>query len=253
VFFADRADHGPLQDGLAPEARIIAAIGFVGVVAFTPPRWAAAFAVYTLVVVGAVGALGVSPTAILRRLTVLGPFLVLALLLPVIGTGDRMSVLGVALSVDGLWSGWGIAAKGTIGTVISAALAGTTPTARILLGLQRLRVPALMITIAALMIRYVGLIGDDMARMRTAMIMRGHDPRWIWQLRPLARSAGASFVRSFERGERVHAAMLARGFTGSMPELGDRRAGWRDWFLASIGPMLAAAGLAIGWYVEAWS
>jgi len=157
VFFADRADHGPLQDGLAPEARIIAAIGFVGVVAFTPPRWAAAFAVYTLVVVGAVGALGVSPTAILRRLTVLGPFLVLALLLPVIGTGDRMSVLGVALSVDGLWSGWGIAAKGTIGTVISAALAGTTPTARILLGLQRLRVPALMITIAALMIRYVGL------------------------------------------------------------------------------------------------
>ena len=34
----------------------------------------------------------------------------------------------------------------------------------------------------------------------------------------LARSAGALFIRSFERGERVHLAMLSRGYTGRMPK-----------------------------------
>ena len=33
----------------------------------------------------------------------------------------------------------------------------------------------------------------------------------------LARSAGALFSRSYERGERVHLAMLSRGYTGRMP------------------------------------
>ena len=33
----------------------------------------------------------------------------------------------------------------------------------------------------------------------------------------LARSAGALFIRSYERGERVHLAMLSRGYTGRMP------------------------------------
>ena len=33
-----------------------------------------------------------------------------------------------------------------------------------------------------------------------------------------ARSAGALFIRSYERGERVHLAMLSRGYTGRMPD-----------------------------------
>ena len=35
----------------------------------------------------------------------------------------------------------------------------------------------------------------------------------------LARSAGALFIRSYERGERVHLAMLSRGYTGRMPDV----------------------------------
>ena len=33
----------------------------------------------------------------------------------------------------------------------------------------------------------------------------------------LARSIGSLFIRSYERGERVHLAMLSRGSTGRMP------------------------------------
>jgi cobalt/nickel transport system permease protein len=67
------------------------------------------------------------------------------------------------------------------------------------------------------MIRYLELISDELGRMRIAMTSRGYDPRWITQARPIASSAGALFIRTYERGERVHAAMVARGFTGEMP------------------------------------
>jgi cobalt/nickel transport system permease protein len=65
------------------------------------------------------------------------------------------------------------------------------------------------------------------------MIARGYDPRWLSQARPIASSAGALFVRSYERGERVHAAMLARGFTGEMPMLERSPATASQWIGAS--------------------
>ena len=37
----------------------------------------------------------------------------------------------------------------------------------------------------------------------------------------LAKSAGALFIRSYERGERVHLAMVSRGYAGI--DAGDRR------------------------------
>ena len=56
-----------------------------------------------------------------------------------------------------------------------------------------------------------------------ARVSRGYDPRWIWQARAVAASAGALFIRSYERGERVYLAMLSRGYDGAMP--GARRTG----------------------------
>ena len=61
--------------------------------------------------------------------------------------------------------------------------------------------------------------------MGVARQSRGYDPRWLWQARAVASSAGTLFVRSFERGERVHLAMVSRGYAGAMP--GPRRCSWR--------------------------
>jgi cobalt/nickel transport system permease protein len=43
------------------------------------------------------------------------------------------------------------------------------------------------------------------------------DPRSPRHWPVLARSLGAVFIRSYERGERVHLAMLARGYDGTLP------------------------------------
>ena len=67
------------------------------------------------------------------------------------------------------------------------------------------------------MIRYLDVVTDELRRMQVARESRGfsaRDPRH-WPV--LARSLGALFIRSYERGERVHLAMLSRGYTGKMP------------------------------------
>jgi len=95
-----------------------------------------------------------------------------------------------------------------------------------------------MTAIAGFMIRYLELIADELGRMRVAMTARGYDPRWIWQAKPIAASAGAMFIRSYERGERVYDAMLSRGYQGSMPDLGHKRASHSDWRTAITLPLL---------------
>ena len=55
--------------------------------------------------------------------------------------------------------------------------------------------------------------------MRVARESRGFQGRDIRAARVVAHSAGALFIRSYERGERVHLAMLARGYDGTLPDL----------------------------------
>ena len=93
----------------------------------------------------------------------------------------------------------------------SVLLASTTELRELLLGLQRLRLPPLLVQIASFMIRYGDVITDEMRRMRIARESRGFEARGVRHWGVLAKSAGALFIRSYERGERVHLAMVSRG------------------------------------------
>ncbi len=101
--------------------------------------------------------------------------------------------------------------KGTLGVLAALLLAATTEPRDVLRGLERLRVPAPMVQIMGFMIRYLDVVTADMARMRMALTARGFEARNPRHWPVLARSAGALFIRSYERGERVHLAMLSRG------------------------------------------
>ena len=152
----------------------------------------------------------------------------------------------MSLSVDGLWAAFNIAAKAFIGASASIVLAATTPVTGLLEGFTRLRVPRVLISIVAFMIRYLDLLVGQLGRMRTAMVARAHDPRWLWQAKPIASSAGALFVRSYERGERVHQAMLARGYTGVMPDIDSRPHTGTQWWAAVVVPLPVVVTLIVG-------
>jgi len=230
-----------------PQCKIAASLLFVLAVVATPREALWAYGLYALLLVG-IARVGRVPLAFLaRRLVIEVPFLLFAVLLPVVGQGERIEVLGLPLAREGLWAAWNILAKGTLGVAASVIVAATTPVPELLRGLERLRLPRAFTTIAGFMVRYADVIADELRRMRVARLSRGYDPRWIWQARAVAATAGALFIRSYERGERVYLAMVSRGYAGSMPVLEDLAASRRQWLTALAVPAAAALVAAAAW------
>jgi cobalt/nickel transport system permease protein len=152
---------------------------------------------------------------------------------------------------ESLLAAAGIVVKGTLG-VLSAVVLSTSTTARELLrGLEKLHLPKLMVQIAAFMLRYVNVISDEMERMKVARESRGFIATGIKHWKVLATAAAALFIRSYERGERVHLAMLSRGFDGALPSLDSHVVTAREWITALSIPTLALIAsliaLLIGW------
>ncbi len=208
--------HGHSVVHRAPaHLKLLVLLGFVLVVVATPREWYAAYAAYLLVVVAVIVAARVPLLYVVRRMVIEVPFLVFAALIPFVATGPRTDVLGVSLSEPGMLAAWGLVAKGTIGVMSSLTLAATTEPGEVLIGLRRLRMPELIVQIMGFMIRYLDVVTADLGRMLVAMRSRGADPRSPRHWPALARTLGALFIRSYERGERVHLAMLSRGYDGT--------------------------------------
>lgn len=232
---------------LPPHCKIAAALGFVVVVVSTPREAVWAFGLYALLL-AAVAAVARIPAAfLLRRLLIEIPFVAFAVLMPFVAEGEQVRVLGLTLSVSGLWGAWNVLAKGTLGVAASVLLASTTELRSLLLGLQRLKLPPLLVQIASFMIRYGDVITDELRRMSIARRSRGFEASGIRHWGVLAKTAGALFIRSYERGERVHLAMVSRGYTGSMPVIDDIAASRAQWAYAAVLPVTALAVCLMGW------
>ncbi len=216
---------------------------FVTAVVATPREALWAFGVYAGLVGLVVGFAEIPPVFVAKRMVVEVPFLLFAVFLPFLGSEPRFDLLGATLSVEGSWAAWSILAKGSLGVASSILLAATTEIPDILSGLERLRVPAAIVAIAGFMIRYLEVIAGELARMRIAMAARGYEPSAFWQARALATSAGALFIRSYERGERVYRAMVSRGYDGRMPVMEKVVTSPSQW-MAGMGIPIVAWGMA---------
>lgn len=232
---------------LPPQVKVASAVAFVFLVAVTPREAIWAFAIHATAIIAVAAVSRIGARFVLLRLLGILPFIAFALVLPFFASGPEMEVLGVTMSRDGLWAAWNVIAKACLGATTSIVLAATTEVPDILAGLQRLRVPALLTSIAGFMIRYLELIVEEISRIRVAMTSRGYDPRWLWQARPIAASAGTMFIRSYERGERVYDSMLARGYNGEMPDLRSRDPSSRDWLFGAALPGIALLVASLAW------
>jgi cobalt/nickel transport system permease protein len=233
---------------LAPQCKVAALLAFVLAVALVPHGVAWPYAVDAVLLASVAIAGRVSPGFLLTRLIVEIPFILFVLILPFAAGGDTVDVLGLNLSSAGLWTAFGITAKATLCVLATAVLSATTPAPEILVGLERLHAPRQLVAIAGFAIRYLQVVLDEFRRLQSARVARGDDPRWLWQARTAARCAGALAVRCFERGERVHRAMLARGFEGRMPSmgLGEATAAPLTWALALALPLAAVVATIAG-------
>jgi cobalt/nickel transport system permease protein len=235
---------------LPAHVKIVVAVVMVLAVVATPREAFAVFGLHLLLLVGVWIAARIPPGWLAARALIEAPFVVLAVLLPFFAAGERIEWLGMSLSLPGLLAGWNILIKGTLGVLISVTLAATTPLRDLVGGLSRLRVPAMITVIATLMLRYLEVIAAEARRMRLARLSRGHDPRFVWQLGATVRGVGTLFLRSYERGERVHLAMLSRGYTGTMPALGATAASRATWGRAIVPAVAAVLFAASGYWMS---
>ena len=102
--------------------------------------------------------------------------------------------------------------KATACAAVMLMVSSTTRFSDILSTLTALGFPTLLVTTLGLMYRYMFVLSDEAGRMRRARLARTfkRDRGRLW--RSMASVIAQLFVRSAERAQRIHSAMLARGW-----------------------------------------
>lgn len=194
---------------LAPQAKILTLFAFLIVVILTPIQRYPAFIGFGIIVLALILAAKLPILTVLKRTTIEIPFLLFAILMPFVSPDREAGIIAAA----------SIICKATIGTLLAIILSSSTPAREILRGFEILKMPNLLVQIATFMLRYLNVINDEMERMSVARASRGFEPRGIKDWKFLASAAGALFIRSYERGERVHLSMISRGYEGKLPAI----------------------------------
>ncbi|GAC1471918.1 MAG: cobalt ECF transporter T component CbiQ [Isosphaeraceae bacterium] len=204
-------DDAPLQR-LDARLKLFWTLLYVLIVVVTPVGWWATLAAEGLILVFLVGLSGVSPRELAIRwlgFLILFGFLTL-MVAPTRPESREHGVTIVALT---------ILLKDTLSFLATLLLVQVTPFRTLLVGMRRLGMPVVLVATLQFMYRYLFVLTEELDRMvkaRRARTFR-RSGRLHWGL--LSGLIGMLFLRSFERGERVHAAMLARGWDGTIRTL----------------------------------
>ncbi len=208
---SDGGGEGPLHR-LGGRVKLVATLVFVVAVVATPIGGWRLLAVEGLILAFLVGLSGVSPRELAARW--LG-FLALVgfLALTVAYSHPRRAELGLAVVA------LTIVAKNSLAFVATLLLAHVTPFHQLLAAMRSLGMPAVLVATLQFMHRYLYVLADELDRMLKARRSRTFRRRGSLDWGLLTGCIGILFLRAFERGERVHGAMLARGWDGTIRTL----------------------------------
>jgi cobalt/nickel transport system permease protein len=205
-------------------------LAFILVTALTPPgAWPVYILLFSIVLsVEVLSELGVGN--VLRRSSLALPFVLAAL--PVVVTVKGLPLLSLPLGPctltvthEGLVRFASVAAKSWLSVQMAIVLAGSTPFPELLLAMRAIRLPRLLVAIVGLMWRYLFVLVDEALRLMRAREARSGHPAApgarvggsvAWRARVTGGMAGSLFLRSFERGDRIYAAMASRGYDGEV-------------------------------------
>ncbi len=185
------------------------------------------------------------------------PFMLAALPLIFTRPGDplvtiEIGPLALTISGQGLREFATIALKSWISVQAALLLSFTTPFPDLVEALRRLRVPRLLVAIIGFMYRYLAVLTAEAGRLNRARLSRsavvegrgGGSVRW--RAGVVGGMVGSLFLRSYERSERVYAAMQARGFDGEFRTMGGRPLATADWLAFAVVAAAIVAFVVLG-------
>ncbi|NJL89844.1 MAG: cobalt ECF transporter T component CbiQ [Coleofasciculaceae cyanobacterium SM2_1_6] len=199
----------------APARLLIILILLLGVV-LTPNGYWGNWLVYGLVAGRLVWISQIRLPVLLRRVALESIFLSVVL-------------IGTLFRRDGevVWSwGWlqvtetglvilgSVSLKAFLSLILLNLLTMTTSIPDLLNGLLVLKTPPLLVAIMMSMYRYIDVLIKEFQAMQRAASARNFRGSNHWQRLVLGSMLGSLFIRTFDRGERIYQAMLARGYQG---------------------------------------
>ena len=200
---------------LDPRAKVLTTLCFiVCVVSFDKYQISAMlpFLIYPVALI-AVGDL--PPGYILRKVMIVIPFaLMIGLFNPVF---DRQIIMQIGtMDISGGWlSFYSILIRAILTASAVVVLVATTGFPAICEALEKLGMPQVFAVQLLFLYRYIFVLTDEGVRIARARQLRTFGRRGLG-IRQFGSLAGHLLLRTWERAERVHMAMLARGFSGEV-------------------------------------
>ncbi len=238
---------------LDPRIKLVAVLAFVILSAVLPAWPLTRFAPLAVLVLTGLAFTRLPWGFVLARCLLVLPFVGLVALFLPFTRGEHVLVelapIGLPIYAEGVQLALAILVKGTLAILAVSWLVFTTPFSRLLLSLRALRVPRVIVAVLGFLFRYLDLLADEGLRVRRARQARSPGRPRRWRGRSTGGMVGRLLLRTLDRAERVHRAMVARGYDGEVHTLGRlamRRAdvAFGLLCLALLGP----AG-AIGWWI----
>jgi cobalt/nickel transport system permease protein len=180
-------------------AKLAGAVALLLVTILTPISHHAVIVSIAAMILSLAAASRVPPLFLARRLVMLEPFVAGVAVLSLFQAG------GFPIFIKLIF-------RGTLCLFTIVLLAATTPFSAILRALRRMRFPAILITVLALLYRYLFVLVEEAERMSRARASRTFRNRRTLAWRMRANVLGQVFVRSTLRAERIYAAMCSRGW-----------------------------------------
>jgi cobalt/nickel transport system permease protein len=173
-----------------------------------------------------------------RKALVAAPFILAAFAVPFTTEGTAIlsiPLVGLEVTNEGLELLLSILVRFWLAVQMAVLLASVTKISDILWALRKLHVPAVLVSVIAVMYRYLRVLGSEAKRMVRARASRSctlhgkRGPSLSWRGKVTGAMIGSLFLRAVARGERIHLAMFSRGYDGSLKSLGDFRMTLVDW------------------------
>jgi len=219
-FLDQYSDRDSFSHRLDARTKLLFTLLFIISVVVTPPGGWFAFALYLTVIASLVLFSKLPVGYVLKRSLAVMPFvLMIAVFAPFFKEGEVAGSYNIWLwqltvTYSGIQVVINILIKAWLSMFSLIWLTSTTKLTHLLHALRRLRFPHVLVMILSFMYRYIFVIVDETMRMKQARDSRSFGGGRLWQLRTIGRMIGILFIRSYERGERVYAAMVARCFDG---------------------------------------
>jgi cobalt/nickel transport system permease protein len=204
---------------LEARTKLIAFTTLIVAVLCIPIRSGSLFVIYFFTTAILMGISQIPLDYFFGRILIMLPFIVLA---------------SLAVPRNGYQGLWILFVRAILCLILLILLTNTTRFVELLRGLRRMGCPQILVMNLSFLYRYLFVLTEEAMRMKQARDCRrvGQAP-FREELKVLSAMLGTLLIRSFERAERMHGAMLSRCYTGDFPVVSPKRFSWRDLIFVS--------------------